>query len=145
MEKGSSRNFVQTAITSVLVLAGIYLLFGQQTGGKRIVCSEHLDSAHALVNETHPSIADIPFDEYFYSPKLDTCVAGIVKVEDVLGENKAQTSYLILDIINNEEIWFALGTQYHQPQNEHEIKITQNDTEYRGGYYSELSKLQSER
>jgi len=120
---------------------GGYIIFKNKNGDK-IDCAAHLNSSHILVSETHSSMSGVLFDDYFYSKRLKTCVAGIIKKKDILNENKAQTSYLILDTINNKEVWFALGTQYYQPQSSHEIEMTQNDVKYQTKYYSELSNLQ---
>lgn len=129
------------ALLIIIVAAVIGSFLFKKTPQSSLSCVENYDSARTLVNEMYSSVKGVPFDEYFYSPELKTCVAGIVKLEDVIGENKIKTSYLILDTINNKELWFALGTQYIYPQNDHEENLTQKDMFYQTEYNSQLSSL----
>lgn len=135
MKKG--KNITRFILVALVFGVGAFFLFGKQT---ELACSDHLGSAHSIVNEMYSSMTEVPFDEYFYSPSLNTCVAGIVKLETKT-ENEMYTSYLIIDTLKGKELYGKIGFRYSEPQNEREREMTKNDIGLHGVYLAELSKL----
>lgn len=138
-----AKNILKTILVAVIMTGiGIYL-WGENGNKDALVCSEYLETAHRWVDEEYPSMKNLQFEDYFHSPKLKTCVAGIIEIKEIQGENKAHTSYLIVDTINNRELFGKIGFRYHNSSNEHEYKMTEQDTIIYSEYLAKITELRN--